>query len=347
MKLLIITQKVDLSDDILGFFYAWINELAKHYEKVTVVSLWKTGQHQLLSNVELLSLGKGTGGNRWQYIFRFYNLIWRERRNYDSVLVHMNPEYVVLAGWLWKLWHKKVALWYVHKAVPLTLKLAEKFVDNIFTASKESCNLRSSKIRVLGHGIDTNRFRSQKLEVRSKDIFRIIYVGRISKIKNQELLIRVIDIMRKDETLPRFTVQLIGGTVYPDDEKYKTKLEALLKEKKLQEVIKFVGSVPNNEIINYYQQADLSVNLCPTGGVDKAVLESLACGVPVVVLNKSFAPVLGPAYPEMILEKEEAEELVGKIKLLMRKKINPEELRRVVVDNFSLGGLINKVVSEI
>ena len=37
IKLLIITQKVDRNDDVLGFFHGWITEFAKHVEEVTVL----------------------------------------------------------------------------------------------------------------------------------------------------------------------------------------------------------------------------------------------------------------------------------------------------------------------
>ena len=57
MKLLIITQKVDINDPVLGFFHRWLEEFAKHYEFVTVICLEK-GEHRLPENVKVLSLGK-------------------------------------------------------------------------------------------------------------------------------------------------------------------------------------------------------------------------------------------------------------------------------------------------
>ena len=57
MRLLILTQKVDINDDILGFFHRWIEEFAKRCEKVIVICL-QEGRHDLPSNVKVLSLGK-------------------------------------------------------------------------------------------------------------------------------------------------------------------------------------------------------------------------------------------------------------------------------------------------
>src|SRR3989339_803491 len=57
MKLLILTQKIDKNDDLLGFFYAWVGEFAKYYKKITVICLYR-GESDLPENVKVLSLGK-------------------------------------------------------------------------------------------------------------------------------------------------------------------------------------------------------------------------------------------------------------------------------------------------
>src|SRR3989344_6071232 len=136
MKLLICTQKVDRSDDILGFFHRWIEEFAKHCEQVSVVCLWE-GTHEFPENVRVYSLGKSAQGRpasgwerlwlRIRYALRLYGYTWRLRNEYDSVFVHMNQEYVVLGGPLWRVLGKKVVLWYTHREVNFKLRLAVLF----------------------------------------------------------------------------------------------------------------------------------------------------------------------------------------------------------------------------
>ena len=109
MKLLIITQKVDKSDDLLGFMHSWILEFAKHCQMVTVICLYK-GNFDLPSNVKVFSLGKEKGVSRVRYMLNFFRYIISERNNYDSVFVHMNQVYVVLGGFFWKLMRKKISL---------------------------------------------------------------------------------------------------------------------------------------------------------------------------------------------------------------------------------------------
>lgn len=126
------TQVVDLEHPVLGFFHRWIIEFAKHCEHVHVICL-QEGKHDLPANVSVHSLGKEMGKGRLVYLYRFYRLIWSLRREYDKVFVHMNQIYVILGAPVWKLLGKRVGLWYVHKQVSVSLRLAVFFCRcNIF-----------------------------------------------------------------------------------------------------------------------------------------------------------------------------------------------------------------------
>ena len=186
MRLLVLTQKVDKNDSILGFFHRWIEEFAKHSEHVIVVTL-EEGKHDLPKNVSVYSLGKEKGASKVKILFTFYLLVFNLRHRYDAVFVHMNPEYVVLGGLLWRLLGKRVSLWYTHKSVGLKLRVAKLFANIIFTASKESFRLKTSKLRIVGHGIDTDLFRPDPSVVR-EDWW--LSAGRLNKSKRHDIVIR-------------------------------------------------------------------------------------------------------------------------------------------------------------
>src|SRR3989344_6410983 len=101
MRVLICTQAVDRDDTDLGFFIRWIEEIAKESEHVLVVCLRK-GAHSLPANVEVISLGE-----RYRLLraLEVCTIAFGRRHEYDAVFVHMNPEYIVAAGWLWRLRH--------------------------------------------------------------------------------------------------------------------------------------------------------------------------------------------------------------------------------------------------
>lgn len=366
MKLLIVTQKVDKNDDVLGFFHGWIKEFAKHCAQVMVVCLEK-GEYDLPENVRVLSLGKeqqlregrfrALGGatlveqvyQRLQYILRFYRYIWSERNNYDVIFVHMNPAYVVLGAPLWHIWRKKISLWYTHRNVDWVLRVAEKFADTIFTATAASFRIQSSKLKILGHGIFTEDFvRPEGYVSPIKEKITIISVGRLTPIKNLDVLIQAVAILRDGEF--DCEVLFVGSTVVATDESYVEYLKTLVKEKNLENVVRFVGSVPNKEVMHYYWKSDMSINLAPTGGIDKAVLESMAAGVPVIVANKAFEEYFGEYKNGLMFTEGDAQELSVKIRALLERKDKEELiafLSRTAEEKGSAKVLIQRIVKNI
>lgn len=292
MRLLIITQKVDLDDSALGFFHRWIEALAEKFAFIKVICLGK-GHYNLPANVIVYSLGKEEGLSRLKYIWRFYKYIWRLKRDYDVVFVHMNPEYVLLGGLLWRFWRKVIGLWYVHKSVNIKLRIAEKLSHLIFSASRESFRLPSYKLRILGHAIDTDLF--APAGERKGDFQRIslITAGRIAPIKDYETLIAAAEMLQKRGV--EIEIKIIGGPVLDKDRFYLKKLQRIIAEKKLEAAINFLGETPHHNIPDFLREADIFIHMSRTGSVDKSVLEAMACAVPVLTSNEAvIKDVLGP-----------------------------------------------------
>lgn len=350
MKLLILTQKVDKNDDLLGFFHGWIREFAKHFEKVIVIAL-EVGEHDLPDNVKVLSLGKELSYQLFKksiYILKFYKYILQERRNYDTVFVHMNKEYILLGGWVWRMMGKKIGLWYAHGHVPIGLKIAEKFVHIIFTSTESGCRISSPKIKVVGQGIDVDYFKPEEKKVKS-NIFKIITVSRISPSKDLVTLIKAIDILNQDNSLPNFSVEIIGGVGLNEQANYLAELKNLIKEKQLEQKINFLGSIPNNKIIQYLRDADLFVNTSLTGSLDKAMLEAMAVELPILTCNEAMLEVLGRYQDELMYPQKDSTALAAKIKKFIN--LNSEqrrsigiELRNLVIKHHSLDNLIIKII---
>ena len=76
-RLLIITQKIDINDPVLGFFHNWIYEFAKNFSGIVAICL-ERGDYDLLGNVKVLSLGKEKQKSRLKYLILFYKYIWQE-----------------------------------------------------------------------------------------------------------------------------------------------------------------------------------------------------------------------------------------------------------------------------
>ncbi len=287
MKLLIVTQAVDKNDPLLGFFHAWILEFAKHTTQLTVFAL-RVGEHELPQNVTVVPL-RGRKRNRVKTGLRFLYELYVRRDAYDAVFVHMNPEYVLLGGPTWKVLGKKVSLWYTHKHVGFRLRLAEQFVDHLFTASKESLRLNSKKVRVMGHGIAMPAIAHVP---GSSPAIRILTVGRISAAKKTQELLAALSVLHARGI--SFTCSVVGAPATRADGEYYARLQERFRAEPFYTHVKWVGAVPHDTLPGVLSSADVFVNLSSTGSLDKAVLEALAAGVPAVTSNEAFKDMLSP-----------------------------------------------------
>ncbi|MBC7836665.1 glycosyltransferase [Acetobacteraceae bacterium] len=330
MRLLICTQTLDSNDPILGFFHRWVEEFSKYFESIIVVCL-KEGEHHLPSNVRVLSLGKEHGSSRLVRIIRFFSYIYKHQSEYDAVFVHMNPEYVVLGGFFWRIWHKRVALWYVHKSVTLRLRIAVRLVHIVFTASKESFRLSTHKLRIIGHGIDTAAF---KPDIPQSGVgLRIITVGRISPSKRLQEMLFVLDILHARKVHFRFTI--VGTPTNDPEQAYVRLLQKEVARRPYTSAVEFAGAISQEKLPSLLNKEDIFINLSLTGSLDKAVLEALACGVPVVTTNEAFKSLIAPGLyvcpsePHAIAEK-----------IISVKDVNRASLHSYMREHYSLERLI-------
>ena len=339
MKLLIVTQKVDKNDSNLGFFHEWLKEFSKHVETLSVICLGK-GEYDLPNNVKVYSLGKEQGVSRVARLFNFYRYVFSLSGDYDAVLVHMNPVYLTLAGWYWKLSKKKVGLWYTHKSVDLKLRIAEKFTHHIFTASTESFRLRSKKIHITGHGIDTNLF-SPASEQKLRSTFSLITVGRISPTKNLESIIMALHNFR--ERGVDANLSIIGATITREDATYEKKLKEIISKNGVTPNVLFLGAIPHTKLPRYYKDADVFINMSNTGSIDKSVLEAGSMDIPVITSNEAFRNIIEKR--TFVEGQNNLSRVLYAIYEIKQKGKKISSIREYVIKQHSLTNLIPRIIS--
>jgi glycosyltransferase involved in cell wall biosynthesis len=348
MNLLIITQKVDENDQLLGFSINWFRRFAKKFDSIYILCLEK-GKFDLPENVRVISLGKDRGVSKLGQLFNFYKNIWMLRKNYDAVFAFMNAIWIVLGSWLWHLLGKKVFLWYAHKTIRLKHRLAEKFADGIFTSTPEGFRLKSKKIIIVGQGIDTDIFKpleGSEFIVRSSlspeprtvnHELKLLSVGRIAPIKNYEILIEAAKILK--ERGLEFSITFIGEPVFPQDREYEKKLKAMVQEEGLENRIHFMGKVAHKDLPRYYQSNQIFVNLGKTGSLDKTIVEAMASGLTVISSNEAAVKFLPK---ELVVKSDDPKQLADKIEEVAGKDFS-RQLRQYVLENYSLNNLIEKI----
>ncbi|MEI8230722.1 MAG: glycosyltransferase [Candidatus Peregrinibacteria bacterium] len=334
MKFLIITQKADRTDPILGFFHRWIEEFTAQTEQVIVIAQ-QTGVFNFPKNVTVLSLGKEAGKSKLGQILRFWILIWKHRKSYDRVLVHMTPIWVVLGWKIWFLLRKPVYLWYEIRRGSLKLSFALFVVRKVFSASKEGLPQPSRKQVVTGHGIDTDFFSPSE---KTRDPHRIIAIGRITRSKRYDVILRTF------AALPsHFKLEIAGGTITASDITELQNLQTLIQELHITNRVS-IRWVSPAQMPEFLQSASLLLHAC-IGGLDKVLLEAMACGVPVVSCSeaaKEELPELCAATPETMIAKAQSLLMMSEEK---REKLG-KELRQNVIEKHGLVRLIGRMVEE-
>ncbi len=348
-KLLFITQKIDQNDDVLGVYHRWIEALFQSGVRIEAICLQK-GDTALPGQVRVWSLGKEKKPSRFQYLKNFFFLIWRLRKQYDTVFVHMNPEYVILGGIFWRIMGKKIWFWYAHPAVNLRLRLATILTHGIVTSVRSAFPLLVRKVQVVGQGIDVDFFQKQPLVDNSvkKNIFRVLYVARISSVKRLHILIQALHLVQKNNPALDFSLTVVGEPG-EYDKNYFDQVQQQVRELQLSQTVHFVGKIPNRQVVDFYNTHDLFVGLTPKGFFDKTTLEAMACELPVLTANAEFQSLLPVPYNnQLVFTYDQVEELVEKILFLStlsssQKTKMGQDLRRVITANHNLQTLMHKL----
>ena len=151
-------------------------------------------------------------------------------------------------------------------------------------------------IHIVPTGIDIDRFKKEKIDKQElqslkkelgikKDDFVILFVGRIAKEKNIDLLLKShVKIIGKH---PNAKLVIVGSG--PDYEHY---IE-MAKKLKIDSNVIFTSSIPWEEIPIYYALGDVFTTASNTETQGLTLIEAMAGSVPVVCLkDKSFEDIL-------------------------------------------------------
>lgn len=315
MKLLIITQVVDLDDPVLGFFHGWVEEIAKHVDFVEVICLRK-GKYALPENVAVHSLGKEEReATRLQYVLRLYALLWKLRGRYERVFVHMNQEYVLLAGLYWRLFRKPTYLWRNHYAGSILTDIAGLFCTKVFCTSKHSYTAKYQKTVLMPVGVDTQRFSPEASVGRVPR--SILFLARISPSKRPDMLLDALEILSARGT--EYTAAIVGSPVKEDISYYQKIVD---RGEKLN--VRFIPAVPNHKTLDLYRTHEIFVNASPSGMFDKTIFEAAACGCIVLASSNDFRDAAGDEYAF-----SDALSLEGKLSMLLDESEKDRERRSI------------------
>lgn len=167
-----------------------------------------------------------------------------------------------------------------HRVARKMIQWAAHHADGIITVCNAlktelvELGANAAKITPLRNGVDLERFRPGERPALREQIgvsgFTLLAVGNLVPVKGHELAIGALAL------LPDVTLLLAG------DGAERGRLEALARATGVADRVRFLGVVPQAELPRYYSAADALVLTSSREGWANVLLESMACGTPVV-----------------------------------------------------------------
>jgi glycosyltransferase involved in cell wall biosynthesis len=180
------------------------------------------------------------------------------------------------------------------RSIKPMIRFALKGADHVVSVCQSLKNtmvelgVESGKVSVIPNGIDLNHFfpedrlRARGLLGLPEDARIVLSVGALIPLKGHELVLEAFRGMIQKRT--NLHLYIIGEGPQRDI------LQRKAKEMNLSHHVIFVGQRPNSELRNWYNAANVFCLASSQEGNANVILESLACGTPVVATDVGGAP---------------------------------------------------------
>jgi len=166
-------------------------------------------------------------------------------------------------------------------------------VSNALAEKIRQLGIPQNKIRVIPNGVDTETFYpSSRGQARKSINFEgsqklLLSVGNFTSNKGMDLLVKALAYLRDREGLDSLPSLVLIG-----EGKERLSLESLVIDMKLTHNVRIMGSVSHASLPKWYRAADLFCLASSREGCPNVILESLACGTPVVATRVGGIPDL-------------------------------------------------------
>lgn len=153
-----------------------------------------------------------------------------------------------------------------------------------------------------------------------KNTLTFLAVGRLTGIKNQKLLLKLISRLKENNISCQLLI--IG------DGPMKEKLELNIRELNIKDNVKLIGQIDHDELFYFFDKADLFLMSSRSEGTPKVILEAFARGIPVIAPNVGGIPtMIGNNERGYLFEENDLDDFFSKVLLAIHDK-DLEEKRK-------------------
>lgn len=336
MKILVLTDLFPTHDDPARgiFIFQWAYHLAQKIEMTVYQVVWGNDNHQI-SEQKTLNLYKNLSDSKipfkwiqkkikyspidriWIRCIQFLKQIKKDKylkiEDFDIIIGQMGCPGGYVAAKIAQKYNKPSIIGLRGSDVTNYLKIpilrrltlwTYRNCSHIVTVSEDlkkqiiKYGINKNKISIIKNGINPifkiyDKEKSKKNQNISLEKQIILFIGHLIPLKGINFLIESLSLLKTN----CFKLYIIGSG------EEKNKLEKIIFEKKLSNHIEFVGNVNQSGLVHWYNAADVFCLPSLREGIPNVMLESLACGTPVVttdisnnsdIINKSNGILIEP-----------------------------------------------------
>lgn len=205
------------------------------------------------------------------------------------------------------------------------------YTDTLITINKEDYkrakSFKAGKVcYVPGVGVDLNKFNVPSIDKEkkrkelgfTKNDFLLLSVGELILRKNHQIVLHALGVLQKKGQLGNIQYIICGQGDEMDE------LKALARDLNIADHVQFLGY--RNDVESIYQVSDLFVFMPKQEGLPVAMMEAMACGLPVICSNSRGNTVLVENGVSGIISESTPEKLAEQILKLVLKPLKLQSL---------------------
>jgi len=215
---------------------------------------------------------------------------------------------------------RRMIVWAARRAAALVT------VSAALKAALVQLGIEAGKISVLRNGVDTRLFRPADREAERKRLRLagtvLLMVGNLLANKGHDVVLRTL------REFPDACLLVIG------EGREERNLKRLAGVLGIQDRVKFLGSVPQEQLGAYYGAADALVLASSREGWPNVLLEAMACGTPVVSTRVGGTPEIVAASEAGVLANERSEHGIAEALRRLFRNYPDRRLTRLYAERF-------------
>lgn len=217
-------------------------------------------------------------------------------------------------------WPRRLIQWAARRA-DASIGVCDALVDVL-----RAWQIAPDKLHVMRNGVDLQRFRPlpqaemrAALDLQGKPL--LLSVGHMNERKGHHIAIDALAALLPDH--PQAVLALVG------DGEERANLESQARRLGISDHVRFVGAVPNADLLRWYSAADVLLLGSSREGWPNVLLESMACGTPVVATAIWGTPeVVREAVAGRLVEAREGADFAAAVRDLVATGIDRDAVRR-------------------